>query len=58
MVEVARSFFMAHLIPEIAQGLDWNTLQIADSVRRESNRKSSYTDITGITGSVVNRKRR
>ncbi|MHB9148193.1 MAG: Rpn family recombination-promoting nuclease/putative transposase [Candidatus Amoebophilus sp.] len=46
IVGVARSFFMAHLVPTIADELDWETLQIADSVRRESNRRSSYTDIT------------
>ena len=46
MVKVAHSFFKGHLIPEIADSLDWDTLQIADSVRRESNKRSTYTDIT------------
>jgi predicted transposase/invertase (TIGR01784 family) len=47
-LDVAYSFFMAHLYHQVAEELDWNTLQIADSVRREPNSKSSYTDITYI----------
>jgi predicted transposase/invertase (TIGR01784 family) len=46
MVKVAHSFFKGHLTSEIADNLNWDTLQIADSVRRESNKRSTYTDIT------------
>ena len=46
IIEVARSFFKAYLLPEIAKELDWDTLQITDAVRRESNSHTSYTDIT------------
>lgn len=45
-IEVARSFFIAHLMPKIANELNWDTLQIADSARIDSNRASTYTDIT------------
>jgi predicted transposase/invertase (TIGR01784 family) len=44
--EVAESFFKAHLHAEAKAGLNWNSLKIADSVRRLPNKKPSYTDIT------------
>jgi recombination-promoting nuclease RpnB len=45
-IEVARSFFQAHMRKELLQAIDLYTLQIADSVRRVPNKKPSYTDIT------------
>jgi predicted transposase/invertase (TIGR01784 family) len=45
-IEVAKSFFRAHTSKELLQAIDWDTLKIADAVRRSPNRKPSYTDIT------------
>lgn len=45
-IEVAESFFKAHLPAEVKAALNWNSLKIADSVRRIPNKKPSYTDIT------------
>ncbi len=47
-VEVARDFFQGRMTneKELAQAIDFGTLQIADSVGRAPNKKSTYTDIT------------
>lgn len=45
-VEVAKSFFQAHILKKLVEVIDWDTLQIADSVRRRPNKRPSYTDIT------------
>ena len=45
-LEIAKAFFQAHLSAELVQAIDWNTLEIADAVRRASQRKPIYTDMT------------
>jgi predicted transposase/invertase (TIGR01784 family) len=45
-LEVARSLFQAYTDQKIVQAIDWDTLQIADAVRRLPNRRPLYTDIT------------
>lgn len=45
-VEVASSFFQAYAYKEVVEVTDWNTLTIADSVRRDQEGKPTYTDIT------------
>jgi predicted transposase/invertase (TIGR01784 family) len=45
-VEVAKSFFQAHMSKELVQAIDWDTLKIADAVRRSPTRRPLYTDIT------------
>ena len=45
-VEVAQSFFQAYLSQEIIEAIDWKTLQIADAVRRQPDRRPIYTDMT------------
>jgi predicted transposase/invertase (TIGR01784 family) len=45
-VDVAKDFFQAWIRKEVIQAIDFDTLQIADSVRRAPNRKPTYTDIT------------
>jgi len=46
ILEVAESFFRAHLPAKVTTALDWSTLCIADSARRTSEKQTTYTDIT------------
>jgi predicted transposase/invertase (TIGR01784 family) len=43
---LAKSFFMSQLPQAINEALNWDTLQIAESARRNPGRKTRYTDIT------------
>jgi predicted transposase YdaD len=45
-LEVASSFFQAYVPKELLEAIDWSTLAIADSVRRDQEGKPTYTDIT------------
>ena len=45
-LEIAQAFFQAHLSQELVQAIDWNTLEIADAVRRNPQQKPTYTDMT------------
>ncbi len=45
-LEVAKSFFQPHLEEELLQAINWDTLQIADAVRKQPGKKPSYPDIT------------
>jgi hypothetical protein len=44
--DLAKSFFMSQLPQAINEALNWDTLQIAESARRNPSRKTRYTDIT------------
>jgi predicted transposase/invertase (TIGR01784 family) len=46
IIEVAESFFKAHLNPKISAALDWSTLRIAESARSTEDKDTTYTDIT------------
>lgn len=46
IVTVAESFFKAHLPAQVIEAIDWSSFKIADSVRRASHGKATYTDIT------------
>jgi hypothetical protein len=46
IVEVAESFFKSRLPAKAIEAIDWCTLKIADSARRTSHKKATYTDIT------------
>src|SRR3954467_14847639 len=46
IVSVAKSFFMSLLPQAINEALDWDTLKIDESARRNPDKKTKYTDIT------------
>jgi predicted transposase/invertase (TIGR01784 family) len=43
---VAKSFFMSQLPQAINEALDWDTLKIDESARRNPGKKTKYTDIS------------
>jgi hypothetical protein len=43
---VAKSFFMSLLPQDINEALDWDTLKIDESARRNANEQNTRTDIT------------
>ncbi len=45
-LEVAKSFFQAHLEEALLKAINWDTLQIVDAVRRQPGKKPAYTAIT------------
>src|ERR1700742_4060838 len=43
---VAKSFFISQLPQVISEALDWDTLKLYESARRNPGKKTSYVDIT------------